>query len=295
MKNQKTAVRYALLAVFLWSTTATAFKLSLVNLSIDELIFYAVLTSLVILPVIITVKKEWRYFNPGEFKRKSVINGLLNPFFYYLLLFKAYDILRAQEALALNYTWPIALTLMSAMYLKNKISIKDILSMVISFTGVLIIATGGNLLSLKIENPPGVAAALGCSIFWALFWIRNSQDTRPEAVKLFSNFIPGLLFVAVYLYFNTGIKPHPISHILPAVYVGLFEMGITFYMWSNALSHAENTAKVSNLAYLSPFISMMIINTILHEKIMLSSIAGLSLIIGGIIYSNSTRKSLHKL
>ena len=289
MKNQKSAVRYALLAVFFWSTVATAFKLALINLTVDELIFYAVLTSLVILPMIITIKKEWCYFNPGEFKRNSIINGLLNPFIYYLLLFKAYDLLRAQEALALNYTWPIALTLISALLLNTKLRKKDLISMLISFTGVLVIATGGKLLSLKIENPAGVAAGLGCSIFWALFWVRNSKDSRPESVKLFSNFIPGLLFVTLFLYFKTGFRPHQVSYILPAVYVGLFEMGITFYMWSSALSHAENTAKISNLAFLSPFLSMIIINSVLHERIMSSSIAGLALIIGGIIFSNSKK------
>ena len=287
MKNQKKAVKYALLAVFFWSTAATAFKLALENLNFDELIFYAVITSLIIMSVVITLKKEWYLLNLKQQLFNSVLNGLLNPFIYYLMLFKAYELLRAQEALALNYTWPIVLTLMSALFLKTGLRKKDIISMFISFSGALVIATKGSLLSLNIENPAGVAAGLGCAFFWGLFWIRNVKDTRPESVKLFCNFIPGLIFISVFLYFNTGFKAHPVMHILPAVYVGIFEMGITFYMWSKALSHAENTARISNLIYISPFLSMLIINTILQERILISSIAGLVLIIGGIIFSNS--------
>ena len=287
MKNQKKAAVYALLAVLCWSTVATAFKLALENLEYDELIFYSVITSLLVMPVIITLKKEWRFFSLKKDKGSSFINGLLNPFIYYLLLFKAYDLLRAQEALALNYTWPIVLTVMSAVILKTALSKKEIISMLICFAGALTVATGGNILSLEIKNPAGAAAGLGCAFFWALFWIRNTKDRRPESVKLFSNFLPGLLFISVYLYFNTGFRIHPLSHIIPAVYVGLFEMGITFYLWSNALSYAENTAKISNLIYLSPFISMLIINTVLHEKILPSSVLGLLLIVGGIIFSGS--------
>ena len=287
MKNQKKAVFYALLAVLCWSTVATAFKLSLENLEFDELIFYSVIISLLIMPVIITVKKEWRFFSLKQNKLRSLLNGLLNPFIYYLLLFKAYDLLKAQEALALNYTWPIVLTLMSSLILKTALTKKDLIAMGISFTGALTVATGGNPFSLDINNPAGAAAGLGCAFFWALFWIRNSKDERPESVKLFCNFIPGLLFISVFLYFNTGFRIHPVSHLIPAVYVGLFEMGITFYLWSNALSNAENTAKISNLIYLSPFISMLIINTVLHEKILPSSIMGLALIVGGIIFSGS--------
>ena len=287
MKNQKKAVVYALLAVLCWSTVATAFKLALENLEYDELIFYAVITSLSVMPVIITLKKEWGFFSLRKNKLRSLVNGMLNPFIYYLLLFKAYDLLKAQEALALNYTWPIVLTLMSALILKTALRKKDLIAMAVSFTGALTVATRGSLFSLDIENPAGAAAGLGCALFWALFWIRNSTDERPESVKLFFNFIPGLLFISVYLYFNTGFRIHPVSHIIPAVYVGLFEMGITFYLWSNALANAENTAKISNLIYLSPFMSMLIINTVLHEKILPSSILGLVLIIGGIIFSGS--------
>ncbi len=286
MKNQKKAVRYALCAVFLWSTVATAFKLALINLSYDELLFYAVLTSIAVMPLIVTVNRDWKFFDLRRDVKVSLVNGMMNPFVYYLLLFKAYDLLKAQEALALNYTWAVILTLLSVVILKQKIRKREILSVIISFTGALIIATRGNPGSFTIESPAGFFAAIGSAFCWAVFWIRNIKDRRPESVKLLSYFISGIIFITIYLLFNTGIKIHPVSDILPAVYVGAFEMGITFYFWSRALSYAENTAKISNLIYLSPFISMLLISLILHEEILLSSIAGLALIIGGIILSS---------
>ena len=48
---------------------------------------------------------------------------------------------------------------------------------------------------------------------------------------------------------------------------------------------AENTARISNLIYLSPFLSFIFINVILKESIRISSIAGLLLITAGILIS----------
>jgi len=51
----------------------------------------------------------------------------------------------------------------------------------------------------------------------------------------------------------------------------------------NALKFSKNTAKVSNLIYFSPFVSLIIIHFMVGEMIHLSTIAGLVLIITGIM------------
>jgi drug/metabolite transporter (DMT)-like permease len=64
--------------------------------------------------------------------------------------------------------------------------------------------------------------------------------------------------------------------------MGIFEMGITFLLWSKALKYAESAAKISILIYLSPFLSLIFIHFIVGEKIYLSTILALLLIISGI-------------
>ena len=48
--------------------------------------------------------------------KKVFILGLVNPFLYYLVLFKAYDLLPAQEAQAINYTWALMLAFLSVIF-----------------------------------------------------------------------------------------------------------------------------------------------------------------------------------
>jgi hypothetical protein len=74
--------------------------------------------------------------------------------------------------------------------------------------------------------------------------------------------------------------------ILAAVYVGVFEMGITFLFWLKALKMAETTDKVSNLVYLAPFLSLVFVHFILHEPVYYTTPVGLLLIICGIWLQN---------
>ena len=125
MPPQKQAYIYAISAVFLWSTAATAFKLSLRVLDPIQLLFYAVLASSIVLGLIIVAQGKWSaiFLCTRRQYLQSLGMGLLNPCAYYLVLLRAYDLLPAQEAQPLNYTWAIALALLSIPLLKQKLTL----------------------------------------------------------------------------------------------------------------------------------------------------------------------------
>jgi len=284
---------YTLSAVFFWSTVATAFKLALNGMTYAQLLFYASLTSAVVLFIA-------NYFSHGNnFKlllnkesfKKSLLLGLLNPFFYYMVLFKAYSLLPAQEAQPLNYTWPIAISILSALFLKQKIGVKTIIGLITAFIGVVIIATHGDISSLHFENIFGVSLALGSSIIWAAFWILNLLDHRENTIKLFGAFLIGTIYSALYIFFFDSFMLDDFSYLFSAAYVGLFEMGITFFLWNKGLQLSTDKAKTSTFAYLSPFLSLVFIALILKETILPSSIVGLIFIIGGILYQHLGKRN----
>jgi drug/metabolite transporter (DMT)-like permease len=294
MKNQTKAYFFAILSVFFWSTVATAFKLSLQGMTYYELLFFSSLTSLFLFFFIILIQAKAKlvFLSNKQDLIKSIIMGFLNPFLYYLILFKAYSLLPAQEALTLNYTWAIIVVILSIPMLKQKLRLIDLLSILISFFGVIIIATGGNLLSLEFKNLFGTILAVGSSFVWAVFWLLNVKDKRDVIVKLFLSFLSGTIFIIIYVYIFQDIRLPDMHFLAGAVYVGCFEMGITFVFWLMALKYTESTAKISNLIYLSPFLSLLIINTILGETIKFASILGLVLIIFGIITQKTYKNKI---
>lgn len=285
MKNQNRAYLFAFSAILCWSTIATAFKVSLRYTDIITLLLMANGVAVVVLLVILLIRQ--RVFSSLVLHKRdwarSAMLGFFNPFCYYMVLLVAYDLLPAQEAGTLNYIWPLMLVLLSIPLLKQKISLWSLLAIGISFMGLLIISTRGDLTGLTFTNPLGAAMALLSALFWALYWILNMKDTRDDAVKLFLNFCFGFLYVAV-VYLIRGEYSFPSAEaIAGGIYLGIFEMGLTFFLWMKALQYSVTTAKVSNLIYLSPFISLIIIHVVVGEKILMSTIAGLGLIVAGIL------------
>jgi len=279
-KLNKQSLIYTLSAVFFWSTVATAFKISLEGMNFIQLLFYSSLASTIILSFFALKKRnDFKIFTPN-----SVLLGFINPFLYYLMLFKAYSLLPAQEAQPLNYTWPIALSLLSVVFLNEKMNFKKIVGLILAFFGVIIIATRGNFSSLHFESLTGVIIAISTSIVWAAFWILNLKDNRPSEVKLFSAFFFGTIFSGIFIFLFDSFKIENYNYLFGALYIGLFEMGITFLFWNKGLQLSNDKTKSSTFAYLSPFVSLLFIALVLGEKIMLSSIIGLVFIVAGIIY-----------
>lgn len=291
MNNQKKAYIFALLSVLLWSTVATAFKITLKSMDYSLLIFYSSGFSLLIIFLIVVIQKKLSKFK--ELKSKDIIwsalLGLLNPFLYYLILFKAYSLLPAQMALSLNYTWAIIVVLLSIPLLKQKISFSSIIAIFISFIGVNFIATQGDITGLKFTNTFGVVLAISSSFFWALYWLLNTKDSVDPTIRLLLNFIFGFSYSIISVIFIFEFKFPDVNGILGSAYIGFFEMGVTFVLWLNALKLSETTAKVSNLIYLSPFLSLFFISFIIGEEILFSTIIGLIFIIFGIILQNKSK------
>ena len=144
------------------------------------------------------------------------------------------------------------------------------------------IATRGAVTSLSFSDPLGVSLALGSTLVWASYWIIATRDTRDPVVGLFLNFLFGLPVIVLVCWQTAGLVMPVGSSMAAAVYVGVFEMGIAFVLWSQAMKKAENTSKVSNLIFISPFLSLVFIYFILGEVILTSTYVGPVLIIAGL-------------
>lgn len=289
MEKQQRAYIFAFVAVLFWSTSASAFKICLsperLNVPILPLLFGASLVSsaALFLHLLLSGKVALLKALSKDDLTRSAFLGFLSPFLYYTVLFKAYSILPAQEAQPLNFVWPLTLVLLSVPILKHKIKRRDILAILISFSGVLVISTKGHILSFRLTDPLGVALATGSSIPWALYWIYNVKDKRDEVLGLFLNFTCASVYVFVLMLVTGELKTPGLKGALGVTYVGIFEMGITFLIWLKALKLSKTTANVAGLIYLVPFLSLVVIYFVLGETILPSTIIGAVFIVGGII------------
>ncbi len=189
--NERRALGFAVSAVLLWSTVATAFKLTLAEFTPIQMLTVASIVSTLALIAICYYQGKLATIlptltaNPWYF----FLLGLINPFAYYVILFKAYDLLPASQAQAINYSWAITLTMMAAVFLGQKIRKQDWLACTLSYFGVIVIATRGNLLALEFESPLGVGLALLSTLLWAGYWILNTKSKADPVVGVLLGFL----------------------------------------------------------------------------------------------------------
>lgn len=298
VKNQRRAYLFALLAVLFWSTISSALKITLRYMAFDQMLLWSVLGGIFILTVINQTGKhalKLKHLTKKDFL-SSAIMGFFSPFMYYLILFKAYDLLEAQIAGVLNYTWPIVLVLLSVPMLKQKISFKSLLAISISFLGILLVSTRGNFETFHVLNPLGVSFAVGSAFFWAFYWIFNMRDRREDSGKILLNLIFGFFYILLYFLFMGKAPVFPdVKGIIGSLYIGLFELSFTYVIWLKALNYSKNVVRVSNLIYLSPFLALFWIQEAVGETIHLFTIAGLALIVLGIILQQIVQKREDRL
>lgn len=281
--------------VLFWSTVATAFKIGLSESGSVQLLLIASLTALFVCLIELCRTREFsqvkELLNNRKTLFKGAIQGLLNPFFYYLVLFKAYTLLPAQIAQPLNFSWQVVLILMMAVFYKQKLHLMQIIGVLISFAGILLLSSNSSADASGSLSPLGIILALGSAFIWATYWITKidnkagASSDREPAAELFVNFLFGSCYLIAISFFSPMEWPS-CKALAAGIYVGCFEMGITFILWTKALQLASNKVALAQATYLSPFISLFLIHFILGESIGYMTVYGLFLVIGGILLGN---------
>ena len=200
--ENKQTLALAFLAIILWSTVATAFKLGLNYFSPIELVFYACITSFIVLVFLAYLKHGKELLNgvnSGQYILNSALQGALNPFLYYIVLFAAYQKLPAQVAQPVNFTWPIFLSVFAVIFLKEKFSTRTFPALLVSFAGVIVVSAQGNFsIDTFRTSKLGILLGLLSAIIWSVYWIINIKDNRPALIKLSWSFFFGTSYIVLY-------------------------------------------------------------------------------------------------
>ena len=285
MNAQRKSTLLGLGAVLLWSTVAAAFKLSLAHQTPAQLLLYSSATALVILGFMMTVRGDLAALRtaPRRQIRLALLLGLLNPALYYLVLFEAYRRLPAQVAQPLNFTWAITLGALSIPLLGQKFRPRLLLAGLVAYSGVVVISRHGAASGDGGADALGVALALGSTLLWALYWIGNTRNKLPPLAGLFLNFAAGFPVVLLVCLLGDGLVPADWRGLWGGLYVGAVEMAFAFALWLSALKLADSAARIANLIFIAPFLSLVFIALVAGEAIQPGTYVGLVLIVGGLM------------
>lgn len=287
MTQDNKAIVYAAIAVLSWSTVASAFKIALRYLSSFELLLVASCTAFFIFLFTLLARKKWKEVKnlSASQWRWFALLGLLNPVTYYLVLFRAYDLLPAQVAQPVNYSWPILLLILLSLFAGQSIPKIKYVGMLLSLGGVVLISAGTGL-SDKLEfSVTGFLLAFLSAFLWAGYWMVSNKRKEVDAIiALTVTFFFGSAYLLIASLWMEPVVL-PVQALLSGMYVGAFEIGIPFVCFGMAIQLTSNATLVNQMCYLSPFLSLFLIHLVLGEQIVWTTYAGLLLIVVGIIFN----------
>lgn len=286
--RERRALQLGLVSVLLWSTVATGFKLGLSVLSITQLLWLGTLVSWGLFFLSVIVTGRWR-LGPRDY-RLTVILGLINPCLYYLILFAAYDRLPAYIAQPINYTWAITLAVLSVPLLRQRLSGKTFAGMLISYAGVVVLLATSQELADGSLDFFGVTLALVSTVLWATYWLLNTRAESDPLALMFWSFTVALPVLTAIMHATDGLPAWSFTTLCYGTWVGLLEMGITFLTWQQAMRLTDNTARIGQLIFLSPFLSLVMIDLILNEPIGPSAFVALAIIVAGLLLTQRAAK-----
>jgi len=285
IKDERSAIACALAAVLLWSTVATGFKLGLRELRPLELLSLGSSISFVFFACASLLTGRWallRHLTARDWLRLGAL-GLLNPFLYYLVLFEAYDRLPAQIAQPLNYTWAITFALLAIPVLRQRMTLLTFGAILVSYSGVLILLSGGHVGGFAAIDGAGVALALGSTLIWSSYWLATVRASDDPLVLMTVSFAVGAIAVGVTCQAVFGLPTLTAERLGYGAWVGLIEMGVTFLLWQQALRRTAYAGRVAQLIFLSPFISLVLIDRVLGEAVHGATWLGLGAIVAGLL------------
>ena len=287
---------YAIISVLLWSTTATVTKLLLGNLDSMQILLLGSLFAVIFLFIINCIKgnlKEIKNYKLKDYFKIFII-GILGTFLYNLFLYLGINTMQASQAFIINYLWPIMTVIFACLILKEKITIRKIIAIIISFVGVIIVSSNGNLLNIEKSSIIGTIYCILAAISYGLFSVLNKKQNYNKFTSMMLFYLSSFCISLIYCLCAKKTFIPETNQLLGLLWIGIFTSAIAFTSWALALEKGD-TARISNIAYITPFISLVWTRVILKEKLSIYSIIGLIIIISGIIIQMKNNKKEVKL
>ena len=278
---------YALLTVFIWSTMAAVVKKMLFdipNLQALSVSSYFAFFFLVAVNIKTGAIKEMKHFSAKEYGIMSGL-GFVGLFLYSALYYYGLAQLSSQEACILNYLWPIMLVVFSCLILKERMTAMKGMAMICSFIGIVILSMGGGG-AASGNRILGIIACVVAAACYGLFSVLNKKVDYNQSISMMIFW----LVVAVFAMLS-GLATEKWISISGVQWIGMLWLGVVidavaYLLWALALKGSENTAKIANLAFLTPFLSLIVSAVFLKEKVQLRAFVALIFIIGGILLQN---------
>ncbi|SMO65027.1 Threonine/homoserine efflux transporter RhtA [Chryseobacterium rhizoplanae] len=278
------AVSYGLIPIFILPIKQAHF-------SLDITLFYRFFFSALMVGGYLLYSKESFKIN----RKEALILAILGVCYALSseFLFLGYDFLTAGIASTVLFIYPVIVALIMFFFYKEKLTRLSVVSLLLAFTGVIVLCLKGNGLEI---NFTGLGIVMLSSLFYALYMvIVNKSNMKVSGFKLT---FYSMLFTSTF--FMTKAVAANESFAIPSAEIFfnfLIFAFLTTVISSLCLVYAIKyigSTPVSILGALEPVVAVLISVLMFHEKFTSNLLIGITLILMGVTLNVITdRKNMN--
>ena len=278
----------------MWGSFAAISKLVLYNIDSFQVQFYMFGVAVIIMTLILLAKGKMADLLTIQVTdlARLVLYGVPSYLYYFLYLL-ALKLIPAVEASMLNYLFPIMVVLFAVPIHKEKLDNAKLFSILLGFLGMIIIITNGRFYNIRLTNLPGDLLAIGAAICWGIFSNLGKKNAIDSFISIYVyTVVSFFLAMVMMLAFSSFTVPS-----LPAgaglLWLGMSNIVLSYFLWFKILKSVP-ISMVANLSFITPFVTLLFIALLLGERISLIQLAGLLVIMLGIVLQSTGKAILMK-
>ncbi|PGX23287.1 EamA family transporter [Priestia megaterium] len=296
MKNTVVYLSLIVAAVF-WGANFNVGKLAMNTMSPMSVISKRFLIAGLLMIIILYFKERptWQMVRQNFWM--YALLGFIGIFGMNALSFVGLNHTSAVNASLIMATNPIFTIVLSAIFLREKIQIRQGIGMLVSLVGVVFVLTGGSLNKLGTISG-GDILVLGANICWALYgvlgrrYIKNSTSLATSSFTMAAGALFLLPFISTPHVATSGREVTQAW--LAIVFMAICCSVLTYIWWNRAIAHigASRTSIFFNLV---PVVTM-IIAAFTGESIIMTQLMGAALVIIGVVITTlKSQKTLEDI
>ena len=294
MKQKSMAYVYLAGALLLGALMPVMLGIAAGQVNIYAFLFLAYLISIPPSIAFVLLSKRAKFFlgylrNRRDFALIAVI-GLLNYAFLEYGLLYAEQYMSASLATVIYRTYPLLMLLFIPFILRERITKYQVAALSIAFAGLFVAISYGNSQFLGGAGYIPIAAVVIIALANALATTLVKRYTYDMQSSILIFNLSNLAFFGALFFLNGGNFGYfSMRVIAAAVYVGLFYNVLTGFMYYRSLRSLKTTF-VTNLYFLSPFLTFVAAGLVLGEPIEAYYVIVAVMVAAGVLIQKLDRK-----
>jgi drug/metabolite transporter (DMT)-like permease len=273
---------YALLAVAMFATLGTGFKVAVTRLDSYSVVVWMGIWATAALFALLLREGRVRAI-AAEFRLRPLffpLAGVIGLGVQQILCLRTYELIPASQAVILHYTYPLMMLLLARLLFRERSGWRALSCVALGFVGVcVLVVSGGGVGDVRLSL--GVAVGLGTAFSFALFCVLIKHASFPVTAGMFLFNLFGLLFLLCLLPLYPMQWTVSPTDMLLLAYLGVFPTAVAFILWNKALRMIP-TGRSSNCALLVPILSLAFIALLLKERIAPMQAGGMAIVLASV-------------